>query len=106
VLLAGLALSFATPLLAGAAGAGRHCPLTPSGGAPALVAGMDGGACQHTDAGPCLSGLGCVSIVPAVRPAPVIWVTANRLIVIGAEPSPHIGDFYRTGPPTPPPNLI
>jgi len=105
-MLAGLALSFATPLLAGAAGAGRDCPLTPTGGVPALLAGMDGGACEHTDAGPCLAALGCVSAAPAIRPAAVPLVTPPGLIVVRTASTPRGGDIYQAGPPTPPPNHI
>lgn len=105
VMLAGLALSFAMPLASGA-DAGRDCPLAPSGGAPALVAGMDSGACEHIDVGPCLTTLGCATAAPAIRPSAALFVSPAKLIVLGAPPVPHLGDLYRTGPPTPPPNQI
>lgn len=105
-MLAGLALSFALPPLVGGAAASRDCPLAPSGGAPALVAGMDAGACEHTDVGPCLTTLGCVTAAPAVRPVAALFVASARLIVLGTPPAPHLEDLYRTGPPTPPPNHI
>mgnify|MGYP003579175335 CR=1 FL=1 len=105
VMLAWLAMSFATPLATGA-GAGRDCPMAPSGGAPALIAGMDGGACEHTDVGPCLTTLGCVTAGPAIRSVAALFVSPARLTVLGAPPAPHLGDLYRTGPPTPPPNQI
>jgi len=78
--------------------------MAPRGGAPALVAGMADGACEHTDVGPCLAALGCVTAPPAIRPAAALLVTPTRLIVLGGAPTSHIGDLYRTGPPTPPPN--
>ena len=85
-------------------GVGEKRP--PGGGAPALVAGLEGGGCEHTDAGPCVSALGCVTAAPAIRPAAVLLLTPARLIVLGAAPTPQVGDLYRTGPPTPPPNHI
>jgi len=104
VTLAALVLSLASPLVAG--GAARDCPLVPREGVPALVAGMDGGACEHTDAGVCLTALGCVSVVPGIRPAAAFFIFSARLIVLAPRPAPHFGDLFRTGPPTPPPNLI
>jgi hypothetical protein len=65
---------------------------------------MDGGACEHTDAGPCLATLGCVTVAPAIQPAAALLVTPTRLIALGGAPTSHIGDLYRSGPPTPPPN--
>ena len=106
VMLAALVLSLVSPLLAGAVAATRDCPLVPGGGAPALVAGMDGGGCEHADAGPCLTALGCVTAAPAIRPAAALLLTPTRVIVLGAAPTPQVGDLYRTGPPTPPPNQI
>jgi len=104
VVLAVVVVLFVTPPLGG--GATRECPLAPGGGGPALVAGMADGACEHTDVGPCLAALGCVTAAPAIRPAPALLVTPTRLIVLGAAPTSHIGDLYRTGPPTPPPNQV
>lgn len=104
--LAALVLSLVSPLLSGGAAATRDCPLVPREGVPALVAGMDGGACEHTDAGVCLTALGCVTVAPAIRPAAAFLVTSTRLIVLGAAPTPQVGDLYHTGPPTPPPNHI
>jgi hypothetical protein len=106
VVLAALVLSLVSPLLAGGAAATRDCPLVPGGGAPALVAGMDGGGCEHADAGPCLTALGCVTAAPAIRPAAALLLTPTRVIVLGAAPTPQVGDLYRSGPPTPPPNSI
>jgi hypothetical protein len=106
VTLAALVLSLVSPLVAGGAAATRDCPLIPREGAPALVAGMDGGACEHTDTGPCLTALGCVTIAPAIRPAPAFLVTSTRLTVLGAAPTPRVRDLCHTGPPTPPPNSI
>lgn len=105
VTLAALVLSLASPLVAGGAAA-RDCPLVPREGAPALVAGMDGGACEHTDAGVCLTALGCVTVAPAIQPAAAFLVTPTRLIALGAAPTPQVGGLDRTGPPTPPPNHI
>jgi hypothetical protein len=104
VVLAVVVLSFVTPPLGG--GATRECPLAPGGGGPVLVAGMDGSACEHTDVGPCLAALGCVTAAPAIRPAAALLTIPTRLIVLAAAPTPHVGDLYRTGPPTPPPNHI
>jgi len=106
VVLAVVVLSFVTPPLAGGAAATGDCPLTPGGGGPVLVAGMDDGACEHTDAGPCLRALGCVTAAPAIRPTAILLVTPTRLIVLGAASTPQVGDLYRTGPPTPPPNQV
>ena len=105
-MLAVVVLSFITPPLAFGAPATGDCPLAPGGGGPVLVAGMDPGACEHTDVGPCLAALGCVTAALAIRPAAACLVTSARLIVLGAAPTPHVGDLYRTGPPTPPPNHI
>jgi len=102
VMLAALVLS----LRAGGVAATRDCPLVPGGGAPALVAGMDGGGCEHADAGPCLTALGCVTAAPAIRPAAALLLTPTRVIVLGAAPTLQIGDLNRSGPPTPPPNHI
>ncbi len=106
VMLAGLALSYGVPLLA--RGASTECPATPATGhrAPVLMAGMDGGACQHTDAAPCVSTLGCIASAPALRSLGLALVVPATLIVLGTPPAPHLGDLYRTGPPTPPPNQI
>jgi hypothetical protein len=106
VTLAALVLSLVSPLLAGGAAATRDCPLGPSEGAPALVAGTDGAACEHSDAGVCLTALGCVTVASAIQPEAAFLVTSPRLIVLGAAPTPQVGDLYRTGPPTPPPNHI
>jgi len=106
VALAALALALVAPLFVGGADAIRDCPLVPRGGAPVLVAGMDGGACEHADAGACLTALGCVTVAPAIRPAAPVLVAATRLIVLGVARVPHVGDLYHTGPPTPPPNQI
>jgi hypothetical protein len=102
VILAGLALSYATPVLAGS------CPLAPTtnSGAPVLLAGMDDSACEHIDAAPCVSALGCVTAAPALSSLDVLLVVPTNLIVFGAPPAPCHGDLYRTGPPTPPPNHI
>ena len=99
VMLAALVL----PLVSAAT---RDCPLLPREGVPVLVAGMDGAACEHADAGVCLTALGCVTVAPAIRPAAPVLVATTRLIVLGAAPTPHVGDLYHTGPPTPPPNHI
>jgi hypothetical protein len=107
VTLAALVLSLVSPLLAGGA-TDDGCPLAPKTGSPAsvLTAGMDGGGCEHMDAGVCLTGLGCVTVAPAIQPAAAFLVTSTRLIVLGAAPTPQVGGLYRTGPPTPPPNQI
>ena len=105
VVLAALGLSLVSPLLAGGV-ATRGCPLVPGGGAPALVAGLDGDGCEHADAGPCLTALGCVTAAPAIRPAAALLLTPTGVIVLGPAPAPQIGDLNRSGPPTPPPNHI
>ncbi len=106
VTLAVVALSLVSPQVVGGRAATRECPLAPAAGGPALVAGMDGGACEHTDVGPCLTAFGCATVAPAIRPVAALFVTPARLIVLGASPATHFGDLYRTGPPTPPPNQI
>lgn len=107
VMLAGLAFSYAAPLLAGGA-TDVGCPLAPKTGSPAsvLTAGMDGGGCEHMDAAPCMSALGCVASAPAIRSLRVALVIPSTLIVLGVPSAPQFGDLYRTGPPTPPPNQI
>ena len=107
VMLAGLALSYATPLLVGGF-ASIACPLAPTteNGVPVLLAGMDDGACEHVDAAPCVSTLGCVTAAPAIRSLEVALGVPTNMIVLGAPPGPHRGDLCRTGPPTPPPNHI
>ncbi len=106
VMLAGLALSYGVPLLA--RGASTECPAALATGhrAPVLMAGMDGGACEHTDAAPCMSTLGCVTVAPAIALAPTPFVIPTSVIVMAARPAPHFGDLFRTGPPTPPPNQV
>lgn len=106
VMLAGLTLTYATPLAAGAGSFG--CPLAPARGnsSPVLLADMDDGACEHIDAAPCVATLGCVTAAPAIRSSRVALVVPTTLILLGALPAPHLGDLYRTGPPTPPPNQI
>jgi hypothetical protein len=106
LMLASIALFFMTPLLAATVALPGDCPPAPAGRGPVLVAGMDGAACEHTDAGLCVTALGCVSIAPAVRPAPAVLVNSPRLTVVGVAPIAPAGDLYRTGPPTPPPNHI
>jgi hypothetical protein len=106
-MLVGLSLWFALPPLAGAAI--RDCPPgAPRGGdsGSVLVAAMDGGACEHTGVGPCLTALGCVTAAPAIRPAAALLVTPARLLVLAVAPPPPVGDLSRARPPTPPPNLI
>lgn len=105
LMLAGLALSYATPLLAGASAAG--CPLSPTEqGVPALQAAMDGGSCEHTDAAPCVSTLGCIASAPAIQGSGVAFVIPVSVIVPGGVSASLLGDLFGTGPPTPPPNLI
>lgn len=102
LLLAGFLMSLGAPL----APAAKECPRSEAAsGAPALTMAMQDG-CQHADAGVCLTALGCATVAPAIRPAGALLVTPTRLIVLGAVPAPRVGDLYRTGPPTPPPNQI
>lgn len=108
-MLAGLVLSLAAPSLLSGARIARDCPLAPGSGArgPALVHAMpDDGACDRSDAGACLGTLGCVIVSPAIAIVPTLLVVPNRLIVLNPRPAPHFGDLFRTGPPTPPPDLI
>lgn len=104
--LASMALFLGAPLLSATRAPSGDCPPAAAGRGPVLAAGMDGDACEHTDAGPCVTALGCVTIAPAIRPAPTLLVTSATLTVLGAAPTPQAGDLYRTGPPTPPPNRI
>jgi hypothetical protein len=104
--LAALVLSWEAPSIATRSPAPPGCPFTSSegDGAPALVAGN--GACDHTDAGPCLDRLGCVTVAPAIALVPTPLVVPSGLITLGTRTAPRLGDLYRTGPPTPPPNQI
>ena len=106
--LATLTLSLVAPSLrAGLAGA-RDCPSAPASDAhrAALVSAMAGGACEHGDVGPCLGALGCVTAAPAVAVSPVSLFAPAVLITLGTPPAPPLGDLFRIGPPTPPPNQI
>ena len=108
-LLMAFLLPSAAPLLAGGSGSMR-CPETASGmgngTAASLVAGTDGAACQHTATGPCVSPLGCTTPGPAIRTADGALGIPASLIALGVPPAAPLDDLYRSGPPTPPPNLI
>ena len=105
LMLAGLALSSAAPLAGRAPG---DCPAAPATNhtIPALSVGMSDANCEHTDAAPCVSSLGCVVSPPAVAALDAGFLVPSSLTVIGMVPSSPLGDLYRTGPPTPPPDLI
>jgi len=105
LMLVGLALSYGAPLVARSAA--LSCPLAPATGtAPVVTAAMDDGSCPHTDAAPCVSPLGCIASAPAVQVSGVAFVIPVSVIVTGALPASLLGDLFRTGPPTPPPNQI
>jgi hypothetical protein len=105
-MLASIALFLVAPSLAATVGASGNCPLAPTGRGPVLTAGMDDAACEHVDAGPCVTALGCVTTAPAIRAAAALLVPPTGLLMLGAAPTPQVGDLYPTGPPTPPPNHI
>ena len=107
-MLATLAVSLVAPWLsAGLAGA-RDCPpaRTSDSHHAALVSAMTDGACEHSDAGPCLGALGCVTLAPAIAIVPTSLLVPAELISRGILSTPRVGDLYRAGPPTPPPNQI
>ena len=108
MLLAAFALSLAIPSLGTGLAASRDCPLAPTTGHQGSVVtnAMTGGTCEHTDAGPCLGSLGCVAAPPVLAIVPTFLVVQNSLIVLVTPSAPPFGDLFRTGPPTPPPNLI
>lgn len=107
-MLATLALSLIAPSLsAGLAGTG-DCPSAPAGDSQraALVSAVPDGACDHSDAGPCLAALGCVTSAPAMSLVPPSLFGRVELNSIGIGLTPRLGDLWRAGPPTPPPNQI
>ena len=107
-MLATLALSLVgASLSAGLAGT-RDCPLAPASDShrAALISAMPDGACDHSDAGPCLGALGCVTAAPAIALMPTWLLVPAELISVGIGATPRLGDLYRAGPPTPPPNQI
>lgn len=93
------------PLLYGTLRRTADCPLGASGNVPTMVAAMDDGACGHLDAGLCVI-MACSSGAPAIQPAAVSLISSGRFILLQAPANVHVGDLFRTGPPTPPPNQI
>ena len=67
---------------------------------------MPDGACDHRDVGPCLGALGCVTAASAIARVPTSLLGSAELTSVGIGSTPRLGDLYRTGPPTPPPNQI
>lgn len=106
LMLASMALFLVTPLLAATVVPSDDCPLAPTGHGPVLTAGVDPAPCEHVGAGPCVAALGCVGVPPVIRPAPVLLVNSNRVILAGIAPTPRAHDLFRGRPPTPPPNHI
>jgi len=98
----------APPVMSGPATADCPLPSAPASGIPALAAAMDHGAddCAHPDLGSCVSTPGCLTATAAIGPASAVLVVPPGLFVISAFSSPHAGDLFGAGPPTPPPNLI
>jgi hypothetical protein len=107
-MLATLALSLVAPSVSGGLAGTRDCPLAPASDSQraALVGAMADGACEHSDAGPCLGALGCVTAPPAIAIVPTSLLVPADLISVGIRSTPRVGDLYRAGPPTPPPNQI
>ena len=107
-MLATLALSLVAPSLSAGLARSRDCPLGPAGDShrAALVSAMPDGACDHSDAGPCLGALGCVAAAPAIALVPTTLLVPAKLISVGIRSTPRLGDLCRAGPPTPPPNQI
>ncbi len=106
-LIAAVMLAYPIPLIGGHIGV-LDCPsaLRATNGVPVLGAATGGGACAHTDAVPCLSMVGCFASAPACQSHGLSFVVHTPLVVTGILSAPALGDLYRTGPPTPPPNQI
>ena len=107
IMLASFALSLTVPSLATGLAVSRDCPLAPTSGhqGSVVVNPMTDGTCEHTGAGPCLGALGCVTAPPVIAIVPTFLVVPNNLIVLVTRSAAPFGDLFRTGPPTPPPNL-
>ena len=107
-MLATLALSLVAPSLSAGLAGTRDCPLAPASDShrAALVSAMPDGTCDHSDVGPCLGALGCVTAAPAIALVPTSLLGPAELNSVGIGSTPRLGDLYRAGPPTPPPNQI
>jgi hypothetical protein len=107
-MLATLVLSLVAPSLSAGLTGARDCPpaRTSDSHQAALVSAMADGVCEHSDAGPCLGVLGCVTLAPAIAIVPTSLLVPAKLISGGIRSTPRVGDLYRAGPPTPPPNQI
>lgn len=107
-MLATLALSLVVASLSASLAGTRDCPLAPASDSrrAALVSAMPDGACDHSDVGPCLGALGCVTAAPALTLASRSLLVPAELIWVGIRSTPRLGDLCRAGPPTPPPNQI
>ena len=106
--LATLTLSLVAPSLSAGLAVARDCPSAPASDSQraALVSAMPDGACDHRDVGPCIGALGCVTAAPAIALVPTSLLGPAELSSVGIGSTPQLGDSYRTGPPTPPPNQI
>jgi len=105
IVFAGLSVSLLLlPLSAAQLASSGDC-LPPAGTAAqsALVAGTPD-HCPHTDAGVCVTALGCGGVTPALRPAAPGIGLAAALRPSATSPVARLADLYRVGPPTPPPN--
>lgn len=101
-MLAGLALSYGTPLLGGSA---ADCPPV-AGTEFAQLVVTNSASCEHIDAASCVATLGCVASASATQARCAGFKVPNPVTVIGSLPWATIRDLFHTRPPTPPPNLI
>ena len=106
VTLAAFLVSFAAPPVAGRTD--DHCGDIPATGLASFAAGMDHQSpdCGHGDADSCRLAIGCVTTAPAVAAARAPLDIVPATVVGGIAAPLHIVDSPRTGPPTPPPDLI
>ena len=104
IVFAGLSVSLLLlPLSAGWSGSQDCVPSAGTAAQSALVAGTPD-HCPHTDAGVCVTALGCGGVTPALRPAAPGIGLAAALRPSATSPVARLADLYRVGPPTPPPN--
>lgn len=101
LVLAAFALSFAVPPYAGTR---EPCPGA-DGTTTTTVAAPGHSTCYHGGANPCMNAVGCVAVAPALAAPVLLFVGPDHLLVFSARLDSRSGDLFRTGPPTPPPDL-